>query len=81
MDFDESVAYLLSLGHETVAVKLVRADFASPDLVQRSRSERQILARLEHANAGGGEPMRIARDGEALERRAGGPVPPPGRGG
>src|SRR5690606_37901021 len=35
---------------QTVAVKLVRADFASPDLVQRSRSERQILARLEHAS-------------------------------
>ena len=35
---------------QTVAVKLVRTDFASPDLVQRSRSERQILARLEHAS-------------------------------
>ncbi len=35
---------------QTVAVKLVRTDFVSPDLVQRSRSERQILARLEHAS-------------------------------
>ena len=35
---------------QTVAIKLVRTDFATPDLVQRSRSERQILARLEHAS-------------------------------
>jgi eukaryotic-like serine/threonine-protein kinase len=34
----------------TVAIKLVRTDFASPDLPQRTRAERQILARLEHAN-------------------------------
>jgi serine/threonine-protein kinase len=33
---------------QTVAIKFVRADFAIADLVQRSRAERQILARLEH---------------------------------
>jgi tetratricopeptide (TPR) repeat protein len=34
--------------HKRVAIKLVRAAVASPDLLARFRRERQILARLEH---------------------------------
>jgi serine/threonine protein kinase/tetratricopeptide (TPR) repeat protein len=34
--------------HQRVAIKLVRAAVASPDLLARFRRERQILARLEH---------------------------------
>jgi eukaryotic-like serine/threonine-protein kinase len=33
---------------QTVAVKLLRGGFVTPELVSRFRSERQILARLEH---------------------------------
>jgi serine/threonine-protein kinase len=48
---------------QTVAVKLVRTDFASPDLVQRSHSERQILARLEHASIARLLDGAVAEDG------------------
>ncbi len=33
---------------QTVAIKLIRAELAGPDLLQRFVAERQILARLEH---------------------------------
>ena len=48
---------------QTVAIKFVRADFATADLVQRSRSERQILARLEHASIARLLDGAVAEDG------------------
>lgn len=66
-------------GHykQTVAVKVVRAGFVTPELLRRFRAERQILARLQHANIARLLDGAVGEDGLpylAMEYVAGRPI-------
>jgi eukaryotic-like serine/threonine-protein kinase len=59
---------------QTVAIKVIRAGFVTPELLRRFRAERQILARLQHAGIARLLDGAVADDGQpylAMEYVAG----------